>query len=88
MGKKSQAATSQDMQDIGVLLQRTPRPREQDQTETGAQDLKETGGVSDTTQGPPPTGLQTTQTSNSQDPATKQDIDNLFNRIQQQKCRR
>ncbi|CAH2249520.1 Hypothetical predicted protein, partial [Pelobates cultripes] len=47
MGKKShksQAATSQDMQDIGMLLQRTPKPREQDQAETGAQDLKETGG--------------------------------------------
>ncbi|CAH2329956.1 Hypothetical predicted protein, partial [Pelobates cultripes] len=47
MGKKShksQAATSQDRQDIGVLLQRTPKPREQDQAETGAQDLKETGG--------------------------------------------
>ncbi|CAH2316614.1 Hypothetical predicted protein, partial [Pelobates cultripes] len=35
MGKKShkfQAAASQDLQDIGVLLQRTPKPREQEQT--------------------------------------------------------
>ncbi|CAH2246065.1 Hypothetical predicted protein, partial [Pelobates cultripes] len=86
MGKKyhkSQASASQDMQDIDLLLQHTPKPREQEQTKTWACDLKEKEGVNDTAQGPPPMGLQTTHTQTNQDPVTKQDIENLFNRIQQ-----
>ncbi|CAH2273404.1 Hypothetical predicted protein [Pelobates cultripes] len=81
--QKSHVQTPKESQDIGTLLQSTPRHRVLEQADTVVYNPLTEDSVNMDASGPePPTPVNpVTTTPASMVPATKQDIDNLFIKI-------